>query len=166
MSTKNQFNDEAKKKIKTLVRDIKIGLLATNLKKPPISAVPMTTNRVDIEGNIWFLSSGDSEHNRNIAKNNNVQLFYAKPSSAEFLNVNGKAEIVIVDSVLDDLYDSVSNNWFNGAKDPNLTAIKVVPHEAYYWDTKTNKYVALFKLGLSALTGRKADVGEKGKLNV
>ena len=67
---------------------------------------------------------------------------------------------------MEDLYSKVDDTWFRGTDDPNLSAIKVNPEEAYYWDTKSNKYVSLFKMGVSAITGDQKDIGEKGKLEL
>lgn len=166
MSTENKYNEEAKKKIKELTEEIETSMMVTALGKSPLQAVPMTQKKIDMHGDIWFLSPGDSDHNQNIAKNKEVQLLYSDPSSKKFLSVFAEAEIVVEQSILEELYSSISDNWFDGTNDPNLTALKITPKEAYYWDTKTNKLVSLFKMGVGAVTGKKADVGEKGKLSV
>ena len=92
-------------------------------------------------------------------------MLYSDPSDMEFISIYGKATIVADPHVLDDLYEKSDDAWFTGEEDPNLSAIKVVPEEAYYWDTKQNKYISLFKMGIAALTNEKADIGEKGKLD-
>ncbi|MGB8705027.1 MAG: pyridoxamine 5'-phosphate oxidase family protein [Gillisia sp.] len=166
MSTDNLDHTKAIHKLKDLIKDIKVGMLLTDVKKTPISAVPMTTKKVDDDGTIWFLSGLSSEHNTNIAKNAKVQMLYSHPGDMKFLSVYGKADIVTDKDILSDLYSKVDDAWFTGKEDPNLTAIKVTPQEAYYWDTKTNKYVSLFKIGISALNGGKADIGKKGKLEL
>lgn len=166
MSTENLTSHEALDKMKEMVDDIKFAMMLTNLQKQPISAVPMTTKKVDEAGNIWFLSGLSSEHNANIVINPQTQLLYSDPSDMEFISIYGQATIVTERNILDDLYSKTDDSWFTGIDDPNLTAIKVMPKEAYYWDTKQNKYISLFKMGLSAITGNKADVGEKGKLNL
>ncbi len=166
MSTQNKYNEEAKKKIKELTEEIETTMMVTALGESPLQAVPMTQKKIDMHGDIWFLSPGDSDHNQNITKNKEVQLLYSEPSSKKFLSVFAEAEIVVEQSILEELYSSVSDNWFDGTDDPNLTALKITPKEAYYWDTETNKLVSLFKMGVGAVTGKKADVGEKGKLSV
>lgn len=166
MSIENLTSKEALDKMTELVDDIKFGMLLTDLKTQPISAVPMTTKKVDKNGNIWFLSGLNSEHNSNILKSSEVQLLYSDPSDMEFISIYGKASVVTEKSVLEELYTKKDDAWFTGLDDPNLTALKIVPQEAYYWDTKDNKYVSLFKMGVAAVTGDKVDVGEKGKLNL
>lgn len=166
MSTKNLTSQDALDKMMKLVNDIDFCMMLTDLKTTPISAIPMSTKKVDENGDIWFLSGMNSDHNTNIVKDSKVQLLYSKPSHMEFISIFGHASIVTDKSILKDLYGKTDDAWFDGVDDPNLTAIKFDPNEAYYWDTKQNKYISLFKMGVAALTGDKADVGEKGKLNV
>lgn len=155
MSTTNLTSKEAIKKMTTLVEDIKTAMLLTDLKKQPISAIPMTTKEVDEDGSIWFLSGLNSEHNSNIVKNPQAQLLYSDPSGMEFISIYGMATIITDSERLKDLYSSIDDAWFEGVDDPNLTAIKITPKEAYYWDTKENKYISLFKMGLAAATGKR-----------
>ena len=166
MSTKNLYNDEAKEKITKMAEDIDFAMMATNLENIPLSVIPMSTKKVDGEGNIWFLSGKDSDHNKDIEKDPNAQLIYSKPGSMQFLSVYGRATIVTDKSILEDLYSKADDNWFDGKDDPNLTAISFKPSEAAYWDSKSNKLVSLFKMGVGAVTGNKQDVGETGKLKV
>ncbi len=166
MSTENKYNKEAQEKVRELAKDIKVAMMATNLGKTPLSAIPMTTQKIDVEGNIWFLSSKKSDHNQDIEKDNRVQLLYSDPSSMAFLSAYGKAEIHTDKSVLQDLYSSMADNWFDGIDDPDLTAIKVIPENAYYWDTKGNKLINIFKMGVAAATNEKTDLGKKGNLDV
>ncbi len=57
--------------------------------------------------------------------------------------------------------------WFQeGKDDSSLTIIKVVPQDAYYWDTKNNKLVSLIKIMASVATGKTMDDGVEGKLSV
>ena len=166
MSTKNLTNQEALEKMTSLVENIKTAMLLTDLKKQPISAIPMSTKEVDEDGDIWFLSGLDSKHNSNIVKNPQVQLLYSDPSGMEFASIYGVATVITDKEKIKELYSNLDDAWFEGEDDPNLTALKITPKEAYYWDTKQNKYISLFKMGLAAATGNKANVGEKGKLNI
>ena len=101
-----------------------------------------------------------------IAKDNDVQLLYSDTSDMEFISIYGKASIETNEGVLKEFYHKMDDAWFDGVDDPNLTAIKVVPKEAYFWDNKQNKFVTFLKIGASAVTGDKKDIGEKGKLNL
>lgn len=166
MSTENLNREESRKKIRSLVGDIKVAMMITGFDKKPINAIPMTTKKIDNEGHIWFLSLRNSHHNKDLINNKDIQLLYSNPSDMEYLSIFGEAEVTTDRAILEDLYEKTDDNWFEEIDDPNLTAIKVRPEEAYYWDTKTNKYVTLLKLGVGAVTGNKQNIGEKGKLNI
>lgn len=140
---KAKFNQEALSKIKSLVDDIHVSMMVTNLGTKPLSTVPMSTKKVDPEGNIWFLSAADSDHNNDIEKDPDVHLIYSKPTGMEFLSLYGRAEITVDQGIIEDLYSKEDDNWFNGTIDKRLTAIKFSPENAYFWNAGDNQFVAL-----------------------
>ncbi len=165
MSKENLSQVEAKKKFRELVEDIKIAMFATNLGKRPIDVAPMYTKRVDEAGNLWFLSSANSDHNHNILQDADCQLFYGGGSS-NFLSVFGSAEIIDNRDTIESLYSKVDNAYFDGADDPHIRAIKFTPQEAAYWSADGNKLVSLFKMGIAAITGKEQDLGTAGKMDL
>lgn len=164
MSTENLYNDDAKKKIKDMAEDIDFTMMATNLKDAPLHMVPMSTKKVDDQGNIWFLSNKNSTHNKNIASDNHLHLIYADKGKMQFLNVYGTATITKDRKIIDELYGKTDDTWFEGKDDPNITAISIKPIEAFYWDPKNNKLVTLVKMGVAAVTGNEPDTMDFGKL--
>src|SRR5688572_25621861 len=135
--TKDLSNTEAIEKIQDIARDADICLFATNLTHLPISARPMSTQKVDDDGNLWFLSSKSSAHNEEIEMDNRVQLFYSHKGSSEYLSVYGEATIMVDREIAKELWNPIVKTWFpEGVVDPELTIIQVVPSDAYYWDTK------------------------------
>jgi len=166
MSKENLFNEEALKKLKELAEGIRIAIMETNLKSIPSHTIPMSTKEVDKDGCIWFLSSDKSVHNQNINEDHSIQLIFSNPAEMKFLTVFGQAIIYSGRVVLERYYQSTDDAWFDGIDDPDLTAIKVIPREAHYWDTKNGKFITLLKMGLSAITGDKQDLGEQGDLNI
>lgn len=166
MSTKNLTNEDARKKIKELAEKIDLTMLATNLKSEPFHVVPMSTKEVDEAGNIWFLSNKNSDHNKNIEHENRAQLIYADKGNFEFMSVYGRATISTDRNRIKKLYGSGDDAWFNGVDDPNITAIKIQPDDAHYWDTKNGKVLSLLKMAKGAITGKEPDLGEHGVLKV
>jgi len=164
MSKNDLYNQDAKDKIKELAEDIDFAMFSTNIKNQAFHVIPMSTKKVDQNGHIWFLSGRDSDHNKNILKDNAVQIMYSKPSDMSFMVLRGSASITTDMSILRELYGSSDDNWFKGIDDPNLTAIQVKPSQAHYWEPKHNKLVTLFKMGVGAITGDQPDIGEHGDL--
>jgi general stress protein 26 len=158
---------EAIDKLKELVKHNPICLFTSRLTQEPFQTRPMSTAQVDDEGNLWFLSASDSYKNEEIDYDPNVQLFYVNTPDSEYLTVFGKAYISTDRQKIDEVWKPLAKAWFTeGKSDPRITLLKVVPEEAYYWDTKTNKMVAMLKILTSAVTGQTMDDGVEGKLAV
>lgn len=159
---------EAIAKIKELTKKADTGFLVTNIKTGlPVSARPMSTQQVDDEGNLWFLSVKDSKHNQEIASDPFVHLFFQGSSHAGFLNIYGMAEISYDKAKIDELWDPIAKVWFTeGKDDPLVSLIKVNPLQGYYWDNKHGAVVALAKMAVSLVTGKTLDDSVEGTLEV
>jgi general stress protein 26 len=163
----NLESTNARQKIKELAQDANICLFTTNLTELPLSTRPMSTQKVDDDGTIWFFSEKDSEKNRHIERDNRVQLFYSNRNSSEFLSIYGTATVIKDDAKARELWSPLAKTWFQGgAEDPQLTILKVVPEDGYYWDTKDGKVVSMLKIAAGAITGREMDGGVQGELKV
>lgn len=164
---KNLGSDDALNKLKELAEDIKICMFCTELTNVPFSTRPMGVQEVDEHGNIWFLSSADSNKNFEIKANEKVQLIFSKPADSHFMTVYGEAVIYKDKNLIEDIWNPLAKAWFkDGKDDPNVTVIRVHPVTAYYWDTKNGKMVSMLKIALSAVTGIRMDGGLEGKLDV
>jgi len=166
MAHKDLHQKEAIAKLKELAEDIDFALMTTDLTQPPFHIIPMSTKKVDEEGNIWFLSGKDSEHNTHIEEEERALLTYSSKSDMEFLSIYGHARICFDKKIIKELYSSGDDAWFNGVDDPFLSAIEIKPSEARYWDTKNGKLISLFKMAIGSVTGNEPDLGEEGTLKV
>lgn len=168
MSTENLQNQEAVKKLKEMVDDIDIGILCSFIAGSDYPhAVPMSRQKVDEDGNIWFLFSSDSETHQNILKNNKVSLLYAHVGNYNFLSINGVAEISQDQARIDKYWNKMMEGWFEkGREDPRIRILKVTPGEAHYWDNKSNKLMTFLKVAVSAVTSQKMDIGREGELRL
>lgn len=164
---KNLSQHQGYKKIKDLVEAADICLFITNLTELPLSARPMSTQKVEEDGSLWFFSEVDSHKNTDIAQDNRVQLFYSNKGSSEYLSLYGTATIVQDSTKAKELWTPIVKTWFNeGPEDPTLTLIKVAPEDGYYWDMKDGKLISLIKMVTGAVTGKEMDGGIEGKVNV
>ena len=164
---KNLVSAEAVAKIKELALGADIALFSTNLLTLPLTTRPMSTQGVDEEGNLWFLSKKNSNKNQDIAKDSRVQLFYSNKGSSEYLSVFGHAEIIFDKEKIDQYWTPIAKAWFTeGKDDASISVIKVVPADVYYWDTKEGKILSLIKIAYGAITGSKIDGGVEGKIKI
>jgi len=169
MSTiENLINKEAIEKLKSLVDDIIICLFCTDLKTDDGSTCsPMSAIKVCDQGNIWFFSEKDSDKNKAIASDKNVQLFFSHPEKGSYLVVNGEAQIILDKKKVVELWTPVAKIWFKeGKDDPNISIIKVTPTTAYYWDTDGNRMINFIKMVASVVTGKNFVDGEEGSITL
>ncbi len=87
-------------------------------------------------------------------------LYFANSSDKEFLSVLGTVEVVNDVQRNKDLWSPWAKAWVpDGPEDPDLRALKLRPQDAYYWDTKENKVVAMVKVAIAVLSGGKTGDG-------
>ena len=165
--TKNLISTDAIDKIKKLAESADICHFVTAISNAPLSTRPMSTQKVDDDGCIWFMSDKESTKNKEINNDSRVQLFYSHQGSSEYMSIFGMAEIVFDKDKIAEMWTPIAKAWFTGGKDdPAISLIKVTPEEGYYWDTKNNKMVALIKIAAAIVTGKTMDDGIEGKLSV
>ena len=155
-------------KLKYLVEEIMICLFCTDLKIDDGSTCrPMSAIKVCDQGNIWFFSEKNSDKNKAIAADKNVQLFFSHPAKNSYLVVNGEAAIILDKTKIQELWTPVANNWFKeGKEDPNISIIKVTPTMAYYWDNDGNRMINFLKMVVSVVTGTNLVNGNEGTITV
>lgn len=168
MSTENLQHRQAIEKLSDLVDKIDIGMLCTfNGKNDYPHAIPMSRQEVDENGNIWFLFSSDSDTYRNLQHNKKLSLLYADVGNYNFLSIDGTGEISQDQVRIDKYWNKMVEAWFEqGQEDPRIRVLKVIPQDAHYWDTKSNKLVTFLKVAASAVSGTKMDIGREGRLDL
>lgn len=167
-NTENLIQIEAVDKLKSLVNDIVVCLFCTNLKADDgATCRPMSAIKVCDQGNIWFFSEKKSDINKAIIADEKVQLFFSHPGKSSYLVVNGKSEIILDKTKIEELWTPVAKIWFKeGKDDPNISIIKVSPNTAYYWDTDGNKMINFLKMAVSVVTGTNLVEGNQGALHI
>jgi general stress protein 26 len=159
---------EAIAKIKKMVDSAKSCFFLTNIKSGlPVSMRPMAVQKVDDEGNFWFLSANDSHKDLEISKDPMVHLLFQGSPHSDFLNIYGIAEVSEDKEKIKELWEPIMKVWFTeGQDDPRISVIKVEPTEGYYWDNKHGNAIAFVKMLAGAAIGKTFDDSIEGKLEV
>jgi general stress protein 26 len=158
---------EAAGKIKELAQD-RTCFFCTKIRTgAPFETRPMSVQKVDDDGNFWFLSATDSHKNHELQTDSNVHLLFQGSSHSDFLNIYGKATISRDKAKIKELWGPLLKTWFTeGIDDPRISVIKVEPSEGYYWDNKHGNAVAFVKMVAGAISGQTLDDSIEGKLKV
>lgn len=165
---KDLSGPEAIKKLKLLGEKAETCFFCSNINTGlPFSTRPMAAQKIDDDGNIWFLSAKDSHKNEELVRDPFVQLLFQGSPHSDFMSVYGIAEISEDKSKIDELWNPMVKAWFTeGKDDPRITVIKVSPTQAYYWDTKHGTLVAFLKIAASVVTGKTMDDSVEGRLEI
>lgn len=162
---KDLKNVSAAEKIKELAEDIKTCMLCT-YKDGKLQSRPMSFQEIDEYGNIFFLSDKNSNKNAEIAENSKVELIFAQPHD-KFLFLHGHASVSYDRNRIKELWNPIIKVWMTGGEDdPNLSIIKIVPEDGYYWNNKHGKMVAVAKMTVAFVTGKTMDDGIEGNLEL
>ena len=159
---------EAVNKIKELVDSAGTCFFCTAIETgEPFKTRPMSVQKVDDEGNLWFLSADDSHLNAEIGSASLVQLLFQGSAHSDFLNLYGEASISRDKQKIKEFWSPIMKTWFTeGQDDPRITVIKVEPGGGYYWDNKHGNAIAFVKMAVGAIIGKTLDDSIHGKLNV
>jgi general stress protein 26 len=163
---KNLLGKEAIDKIKELAEKAGSCFFCTDIKTgKPFDTRPMAPEKIDDQGNFWFLSSSDSHKNEELEKDPFVQLLFQGSSYSDYLSIYGKAVISRDKAKIKELWDPMMKTWFTeGEDDPRITVIQVIPSEGYYWDTKHGMAVATVKRIFGAIKGETYDDSIEGTI--
>ena len=159
---------EAKEKIQELVKQAETCFFCSSIKTGlPFSTRPMSVQKVDDEGNFWFLSANDSHKNEELAHDPFVHLLFQGSAHSDFLNIYGTATISEDKEKIKELWEPILKVWFTeGEDDPRISVIKVEPLKGYYWDNKHGNAVAFLKMTAGAVLGKTLDDSIEGNLDV
>ncbi|HEY1025152.1 MAG TPA: pyridoxamine 5'-phosphate oxidase family protein [Sphingobacteriaceae bacterium] len=153
-------------KLKELVEEVRICMLCTR-HRDHINSKPMSTSKVDPNGDIWFFTDELTEKVEQVESNPQVCLAYSDPSRNTYLSISGTAGIVHDQNKLQELWNPVLKAWFPAGLDtPNVALLKVSPDHAEYWDSSSSKMVVFFNAVKAAVTGDRYDEGDHGKINL
>jgi len=158
---------DAIKRIKDMIDDAESCFFVTGNGGGASRGVrPMSVRDTDDNGAIWFLSSIDSNKNRELAANPAVKLFFQEGKHSGFLELDGHAEVSQDKARIKQLWNSMLKTWFTeGEDDPRITVIKITPRSGYYWDNKHGDAVAGVKVAVGAVIGKTLDDSIEGTLS-
>ncbi len=121
-------------KLADLIKDIQITMFTTRGNRG-LRSRPMFTQETPFDGDLWFLTSEESEVAKEIRDHAEVLLTYAHPGQQEYISVNGPAEILNDRALIRSMWRPAYKVWFpEGENDPQIRLIKVAVTRAEYWD--------------------------------
>lgn len=145
-----------------LMESIGFAMLVTTdgakLRSRPMSAC------VDREANnIYFLTDVRNHKDNEIARNPSVNLAFADSRSQKYVSLTGHAEVSNDRAQIKELFGTEAKAWWEDENDPNIRVLKVTPDDAEFWDSP-GTLVSYVKMAAAAVTGKRPEIGENGKV--
>jgi general stress protein 26 len=158
---------EAIPKFRELAGEVNVCMFTTIDDHNNIFSRPMSTVKIDDEGNAWFFTNEFSEKIQEVSRDNRVYLIYAHPGQNIYVTVKGTCAVVLDKQKIGELWNPLMKAWFpRGTDDPKLCLVKVTTEEADYWNSNSGKMGVYFKM-LKAIANReKYTEGDVGKLKL
>ena len=128
--------DEQIKKLAEMIKDIDFAMLTTVAADGTLHSRPMSTQRVEFDGDLWFFTRASAPKVGEIEGEHQVNVAYAKPEDQRYISVSGRAVVVRDRAKIEELWSPVLKAWFpEGPEDPDLALLKVSAERAEYWDS-------------------------------
>lgn len=132
-------------RLAALVRQMKVGMLATIEPDGSLRSRPLETVEVDPEGRLWFFTQAHSPKSARVqAGDHQVALSYADPRDEDFASISGTARVVRDEDKMRGLWSRDLERWFpRGLDDPDLALLEVRIDKAEYWDEPRRENVKI-----------------------
>ncbi len=158
---------EGVKKIAELIKDIRICMMTTAGSDGSFDSRPMATQKTEFDGDVWFLTRGESGKVYEIKDDSHVSLLYADAGNSKYVAAKGTATISKDKAKIKELWSPMYKAWFPGGEDdPSITVLKVSLSEAQYWEASSSKIVMGVKYLAAAVTGDHTKIGEHGTVKL
>lgn len=164
MQATNQSTDSLWKKIE----HVRVGMLTTVGDDQALYSRPMTSQKVDADGLLWFFASDHAAVSKSIEKNPEVNVSFASPEDSLYVSVSGNGAVVKDNALIKSMWNPMVQAWFPaGPDDPHVALIKVTLTAAEYWDSDNSKMTQLYKMAKAAVTGQvPTDIGDHKKFDL
>ncbi|WP_290715101.1 MULTISPECIES: pyridoxamine 5'-phosphate oxidase family protein [Exiguobacterium] len=131
MST-HTTNQEAVETVKKLIDKIETAMLTTISTEGLVSR-PMQTQDIEFDGDLWFLTSKETDKYQELLKNPSVNVAYVDKS---YVSIRGTAELVEDIERKKELWSPRYEAYLGTTyEDPKVVLIKVNTEAAEYWET-------------------------------
>lgn len=139
--------------------EVRVAMMTTIDAAGLLSSRPMTLQRIDDVGNAYFIIAKDTDWAIN-SQAVNVSLV---DDGRTWVSIVGRAEYVEGTSLLSDLWDDMTDQFFPDGMD-SARAMQVRADRWEYW-TAPNKFGQMAAMAKAFLTDSEPDIGDSGTID-
>ena len=161
-----ETREDAIKKLQELIHDIDFCMLTT-IDGGHMRSRPMSTQRFEFNGDLWFFTSDRTHKVEEIEKDNRVNVAYSQPDDNLYVSVSGRGSIVHDRQKIEELWNPILKAWFpEGLDDPSLSLLKVEVEQAEYWDSPSGTVVQIVGFLKALATGTEMNDGDHERITL
>jgi general stress protein 26 len=154
------------RQLRRLLRDMPIGMVATQTAGGVTHSRPMIVQEVDDCGWLWFLTDRSSRKALELIQNPQTTIAFQSAKGDRYVSVQGTAVIVQDDVKVRRMWKPAMRAWFpRGRVDPELVLVAVRVARAEYW-LVPRRLSSLARKATSLVAGRRPDDGRHGVLDL
>ncbi len=127
-------------------------------------ARPLSARVLRDRGLICFLVDASGKVDEQIANFPKVTMAFADIKGHDYVTITGTATVSDERAEVDALWTAADKAWWDGPEDPNIRVVTVTPEDGEVWKGQ-NRMILAAKLLTAAVTGVKADMGERAKVD-
>ena len=127
-------NEDGLHLMRQLVNTPKTVVMATQLNKIPFSSYPVTLQAMDEQGALWFIIERQSDHFKDIDKDNRVVVLYFDKLGKKYISIYGNITRVRDERMVDEFWNTKLSHSFKGKEDANLILLNMNIENAEYWN--------------------------------
>ena len=154
-------------RLQELLSSSKVCMLSTYNEKEGIHTRPMSYQKLDDDGVIWFFTNEYSPKMKEISLNNQINISFINESKSNYITLKATASLVTDKAKMETLFTPIIKAWFpKGLDDPKMALLKADVSSAEYWDNSSNTMVFLFNIAQALFTETMFHEGEHGKIKL
>lgn len=148
---------QAVETIKELIEGIDTCVIATHTPDGGIVSRPMAVQDRDFDGDLWFMTSRDSDLVEQITADAQVNVTFV--GRGTWVSLRGRAELVEDPQRKEELADALTSAFLQAdPKSPEAALIQVNTEAGEYWSSEGAK--TMFSMIKARVTGERPDAGK------
>ena len=163
---------ETREELYERIREIDFAMMTTVRRDGKLVSRPMSTQEVDDQGRLWFMTTAEADKLDEIANDSRVNLAYFDGGSKAWVSVAGSAEVTTDRDRIHELWSEDWRFWLTdeggqrdgGKDDPRIVLISVEISSALHFDAH-GKARQLWEFAKSMVTGDEPEFGQERRVD-
>ncbi|MBD8704292.1 pyridoxamine 5'-phosphate oxidase family protein [Frigoribacterium sp. CFBP9039] len=140
------------KRISEVLDKGRIGILTTQGSSQHLVSRPLAIVDREFDGKVYFFTPDPSPKTDDVRAHPQVNV--AVETGKGYLSLSGKATVVKDAEIIDELWTTAAEAWFDqGRDDPTVALLEVDVETAEYWVSNEPKAITMLKYAKAAITG-------------